>query len=82
MKADIHPTYYKDASVQCMSCGTKHTMGAVVKEFKVEVCSGCHPFYTGKQDQLLDITGRVDKFKAKMEKAKVLKENAKKKEEE
>ncbi len=63
MKPDIHPAY-KAVKVQC-SCGntfeTKSTLG---KELHVEVCSACHPFYTGKQ-RLVDTAGRVDKFRRK-----------------
>lgn len=73
MQTDIHPNYYKDAVIKC-SCGAKYQAGSTTKEIKVEVCGACHPFYTGKQDHLVDTTGRVDKFKAKMEKAKELKE--------
>lgn len=72
MQTDIHPNYYKDAVIKC-SCGAKYHAGSTTKEIKVEVCGACHPFYTGKQDHLIDTTGRVDKFKAKMEKAKELK---------
>lgn len=68
MQTDIHPNYYKDAVIKC-SCGAKYHVGSTTKEIKVEVCGACHPFYTGKQDHLIDTTGRVDKFKAKMEKA-------------
>lgn len=61
MKADIHPDY-SDIKVTC-SCGnsfeTKSTMG---KELQVEICSACHPFYTGQQ-KLMDTAGRVDKFR-------------------
>jgi len=64
MKADIHPRY-EDIKVVC-SCGnefvTRSTLGK--KELHVEVCSSCHPFYTGKQ-KLLDTAGRVDKFRKK-----------------
>lgn len=73
MQTDIHPHFYKDAVITC-SCGAKYHTGSTTKEIKVEVCGACHPFYTGKQDHLVDTTGRVDKFKAKMEKAKELKE--------
>ena len=61
MKADIHPSY-KDISVTC-SCGnafkTRSTLG---HDLQIEVCSNCHPFYTGKQ-KILDTGGRVDKFR-------------------
>ncbi len=64
MKADIHPRY-EDIKVVC-SCGnefvTRSTLGK--KELHVEVCSSCHPFYTGKQ-KILDTAGRVDKFRKK-----------------
>ena len=67
MKADIHPTYHKDAKVTC-SCGAKFSVGGTAKELHVDVCSQCHPFYTGKQ-KLVDTAGRVDRFKAKMDAA-------------
>lgn len=67
MKADIHPNY-KDISFNC-ACGAKFVAGSTIqKDFNTEICSQCHPFYTGKQ-KLLDTSGRVDKFRAKMEKA-------------
>ena len=72
MQTGIHPNYYTDAVTVC-SCGKKYSAGSTLKNIKVEVCSACHPFYTGKQDQLVDTTGRVDRFKAKIEKAKKLK---------
>ena len=64
MKKDIHPTYYPDAKVKC-ACGNSFTTGATVKEIDVELCSACHPFYTGKQ-KLVDTARRVEKFPAKM----------------
>jgi large subunit ribosomal protein L31 len=76
MKKDIHPTYYPKAKVTC-ACGNAFTVGSTMKEIKVELCSACHPFYTGKQ-KLVDSARRVEKFKEKMEKkvamAKVKKE--------
>ena len=64
MKEGIHPNYV-DATVTCV-CGavihTKSTKG----DFKVEICSKCHPFYTGKQ-KFVDAGGRVDKFKKRLE---------------
>lgn len=71
MKTGIHPNYHTDTVITC-SCGQKYHAGSILKEMKIEVCSACHPFYTGRQDHLIDTTGRVDKFKAKMEKAKKL----------
>lgn len=72
MKKDIHPTYYTDAKVVC-ACGHSFTIGSTVKEIHVEICSNCHPFYTGKE-RLVDTAGRVDRFKKLAEqKAKVSK---------
>lgn len=73
MKKDIHPTYYKDATVKC-ACGASYLVGSTEKELSVEICAACHPFYTGKQ-KLVDTAGRVDKFKARMEAATKAKEN-------
>ena len=64
MKAKIHPTWYSEAKVSC-ACGNIFTLGAAVPAINVEVCSACHPFYTG-QMKLLDTAGRVDAFRAKM----------------
>jgi len=63
MKAEIHPTYYTDASVTCV-CGNTFQTGSTLQEIKVDICSDCHPFYTGKQ-KLVDTEGRVEKFKKK-----------------
>ncbi|MFA5247850.1 MAG: 50S ribosomal protein L31 [Patescibacteria group bacterium] len=64
MKKDIHPKYYEDAKVTCV-CGNKFTTGSTKPEIKVELCSACHPFYTGKQ-KLVDTARRVEKFQAKV----------------
>lgn len=66
MKKEIHPEYHNDAKVIC-ACGNAFTTGSTVKEIRVEICSQCHPFYTGKQ-KLVDTAGRVDRFKKIMEK--------------
>lgn len=63
MKAKIHPTWYSDAVVTC-ACGNTFTTGATTQSITVDVCSNCHPFYTG-QMKFLDTAGRVDSFKAK-----------------
>lgn len=68
MKADIHPTYYAHAVATC-ACGATHTVGSTVEVISVEICSACHPFYTG-QEKVLDTTGRVDKFKKRAALAK------------
>lgn len=60
MREGIHPEYYHDAIVKC-ACGNAFTTGSTQKELKVEICSKCHPFYTGKQ-KLMDVGGRVEKF--------------------
>ncbi|MCL1935589.1 MAG: 50S ribosomal protein L31 [Defluviitaleaceae bacterium] len=63
MKTDIHPNYVQ-SKVKC-ACGTEFITGSTVSEIKVEVCSKCHPFYTGSQKLLLEAGGRVEKFKKK-----------------
>jgi len=68
MKLDIHPTYYKEAEFRC-SCGASSTIGATKKSVQIEICSRCHPFYTGKE-KLVDTAGRVEKFRARASKAK------------
>ena len=63
MKQAIHPDYIK-AQVICNGCGTKFETHATVPKIEVEICSQCHPFYTGKQ-KLVDVAGRVDRFRAR-----------------
>lgn len=63
MKAAIHPTYYAQAVVTC-ACGNTFTTGSTVQDLHVELCSTCHPFYTGKQN-FVDTSGRIEKFTAK-----------------
>jgi len=62
MKKGIHPVYYKDTVIKC-ACGNEIVTGSVSKDLKTDICSACHPFYTGKQ-KLIDTAGRVDKFMA------------------
>jgi len=62
MKADTHPTYFIDAKVTC-ACGNVFVVGSTKKEIQVEICSACHPFFTGTE-KTLDVAGRVEKFKA------------------
>lgn len=66
MKKDIHPQYGK-ATVTC-ACGETFETGSTKKEIRVEICSNCHPFYTGKQ-RIVDSGGQVEKFQKRMEKA-------------
>jgi large subunit ribosomal protein L31 len=65
MKPNIHPQFHRDTQVIC-SCGNTFTTGSNKASIHVEVCSKCHPFYTGEQ-RFLDTGGRVDRFKKKME---------------
>jgi len=60
VKKDIHPQYYPDAKIVC-SCGTVYEVGSTKRNLKVEVCSKCHPFYTG-QRRIVDTGGRVERF--------------------
>lgn len=60
MKKDIHPTYDINANATC-ACGAVFLVGSTMGEIKMEICSQCHPFYTGKEN-LLDTAGRVDRF--------------------
>ncbi len=66
MKEGIHPTYYPDAKVVC-ACGNTWTTGSTKKEIHTEVCSKCHPFFTGQQQRLIDIEGQVDRFYKKLQ---------------
>ncbi|MEX2430593.1 MAG: 50S ribosomal protein L31 [Dehalococcoidia bacterium] len=61
MKTDIHPKYYPEAKVIC-SCGNTFTIGATKQEIKVEICSACHPFFTGEQ-RIVDTEGRVERLR-------------------
>ena len=61
MKDKIHPEYYTDATVTC-SCGNTFNVGSTKKVIKVELCSKCHPFYTGER-RVVDTAGRVERFK-------------------
>jgi large subunit ribosomal protein L31 len=66
MKKDIHPTYFPEAVVIC-ACGNTLTVGATKAEIRVEICAKCHPFYTG-EEKLMDVAGRVEKFKNRVAK--------------
>lgn len=61
MKQGIHPTYFAAATVSC-ACGATLVTGSTVETMRTEICSQCHPFYTGKK-KFIDTTGRVDRFK-------------------
>ena len=68
MQKSIHPKYFKDCQVTC-TCGNKFTTGSTIDHIDVEICSKCHPFYTGQQ-KFVDTKGRIDKFMERMEKSK------------
>lgn len=72
MKKDIHPQYNPKATVNC-ACGAKFNVGSTVDKMEIEICSRCHPFYTG-QKKLVDTAGRVQKFKNRLEKTKGIKD--------
>lgn len=65
MRNGIHPEYHPNATVTC-ACGTTFTTGSTVPALQVELCSACHPFYTGKQ-KIIDTARRVDRFQRRVE---------------
>lgn len=67
MKKDLHPTYFENATVAC-ACGNAFSVGSTKEKIEVEICSNCHPFYTGNE-KVIDAAGRVEKFKSKRAKA-------------
>lgn len=73
MKAAIHPEMHTDAKTTCSTCGTVFLIPSTVKEQTVETCRNCHPIYTGKQQKDLR-GGRVDRYKARMDKVKAKQE--------
>ncbi|HAV76868.1 MAG TPA: 50S ribosomal protein L31 [Anaerolineae bacterium] len=81
MKKDIHPTYFPDAKVTCASCGNSWTTGSTKKEIRLDVCSNCHPFFTGEAQRLLDTEGQVDRFYKKLSARQAYVEQQKVKEE-
>jgi len=68
MKKDIHPEFVENCKVTC-ACGNAFTTGSTMKEIRVELCSKCHPFYTGKQ-KFVDTARRVEKFEERVQKSK------------
>ncbi len=71
MKKDIHPKYNNNTPVTC-ACGSTFPVGSSMDKMDVEICSQCHPFYTGN-DKILDTAGRVDRFKKRASVAKTKK---------
>lgn len=76
MKAHIHPTWYPEAKVSC-ACGNSFLTGSTLSEIRVEICSNCHPLFTGQQ-KLVDTLGQVDRFVKRGEVSKVKQEERKK----
>ena len=76
MKKEIHPKYYDKAKVTC-ACGNAFETGSTKEHIEVEICSKCHPFYTGKE-KMIDTMGRVEKFKKRAEKKESTKKKKKK----
>lgn len=68
MKKDIHPAYTPSARVHC-ACGAEFEVGSTKKDIEVEICSTCHPLYTGK-GKIIDTAGRVERFRVRASKAK------------
>lgn len=67
MKQSIHPAYYPNAKVRC-ACGSEFVVGATKEHFEIEICSQCHPFYTG-QEKVIDTAGRVERYRRMVKKA-------------
>ena len=76
MKSDIHPIWHADAKVTC-ACGNTFTTGSTLPEIRVDICSACHPFFTGQQ-KLVDTLGQVERFQKKTEESKLKIEERKK----
>ncbi len=66
MKKEIHPKYHDKTDVKC-ACGNSFTIGSTKEKIDAEICSSCHPFYSGKE-KIIDTMGRVERFKKKLEK--------------
>ena len=67
MKADIHPKYHL-AKVVCGSCHTEFEVGSTQDSLRVDICSNCHPFFTGKQ-MMVDTAGQVERFQKRLERS-------------
>lgn len=81
MKTEIHPTFFPDAKVTCATCGKSWTTGSTRKELRVDICSNCHPFFSGEAQRLIDIEGQVDRFYKKLTARQTFVEQKKAKEE-
>ncbi|MBI2011772.1 50S ribosomal protein L31 [Candidatus Daviesbacteria bacterium] len=69
MKADIHPQWFAEAKVTC-ACGNTFITGSTMQTIKVDICSNCHPLFTGQQ-KLVDTLGQVERFQKKSEKSSI-----------
>lgn len=76
MKTGLHPAWYEEVKVTC-ACGNQFTTGSTLPEIRVEICSSCHPFFTGAQ-KFVDTLGQVDRFVKKVETSKLKQEERKK----
>lgn len=74
MKESIHPTWYSEAKVVC-ACGNTWTTGATVPEIRTDICSACHPFYTGEQ-RIVDTEGQVDRFTKRLQMRESIRQKA------
>lgn len=77
MKKNIHPKYYSNANARC-ACGSAFIIGSTKEFIETEICSQCHPFYTGKK-KIIDVMGRVEKFKKRLAKKETSKKGKSKK---
>ena len=77
MKKDIHPKFYRNAKIKC-ACGASFVIGSTVEKLETEICSKCHPFFTGKE-KIIDTAGKVEKFKARRAKAEIVQKTKEKK---
>lgn len=69
MKTNIHPNWFPEAKITC-ACGNSFTTGSTMEQIRVELCSNCHPFFTGQQ-KFVDTLGQVDRFVKKTESSKI-----------
>jgi len=72
-KKDLHPKYYQKATINC-SCGAKFVVGSTKEKMQIEICSQCHPLYTGKQ-KFIDTAGRLERYEKRIKKSKELKDS-------
>jgi large subunit ribosomal protein L31 len=77
MKKDIHPKYFPKSIIRC-ACGAVFSVGSTKEQMETEICSQCHPFYTGKE-KIIDKMGKVEKFKKKLAQKEILSQKKSKK---